>query len=257
MIVARERSVSIKSRAQRFRQKFLLRLATSPITLVPAVGGLTAMLASWGLDLPGAVAFAGLASVLVAAGTFLTRIVTQDEANAKAALEEVEQEMEREREAALDDLERRLSSDNDPRDESLLRDLRALATALRSRDLWPAAFSTHTTVDIMSGVEQLFALCVSSLERELRLLQIAAKMTTDAARAPILARREQILADIGRSIEQLSRILTHLQGMHSEGSDSAELQRIQQELDQSLEIAARVEERMKTWQGDRGELDLS
>ncbi|MEE8410813.1 MAG: hypothetical protein V3T05_14530 [Myxococcota bacterium] len=201
------------------------------------------------------IAFVGIAGTLGGVGAFLTRLVTGDEGNAKAALAELEGELQEEREETLDHLEARLSADDDPRDEKLLRDLRSLTAAFRDRDLWPTGMTTLSAFDIVSGVEQLFQGCVASLEHELVLVGLAAKMGTPEAREPIIAERERILGEVGASIEKLSGIFAGMQKLRSSSGPDTELTRIREELDQSLEVAARVEARLKNWGRDRADLD--
>lgn len=236
---------------ERFRRKYLLRLATAPSVFGPFVGGLSALLAGWGLDLPGVVPFAGLATALVAAGVFATKVLMGDESRARDALDELEAEVERERQEDLDELAVQLSRDSDSRDENLLRDLRRLADEFRRDDFWPSSLNSASTFDLMSGVETLFRGCVDSLERQLRLVDIARTMSTEDARRPLLDERERILAEVGQCISQLGHMYSSIQGLRGEGRESAELVKVRGELERSLEIANRVQERMRSWENEQ------
>jgi hypothetical protein len=240
---------------RRFRRKYLTRLAASPATLGPLVGGISAALAAWGLDLSSLVAFGGIAAALAGIGVFLTRLAVPSEAQAKEAAAEVERELAAARDAELDALYERLAADPDPRDERLLADLRTMVDALKDPDLWPENLTAQSTVDITAGVDELFASCVASLERSLALIRLGRKMTTREAREPIRVEREQILEEVGASLRQLSAILTRIQTLRRPGAAPVELGRIRQELDQSLEVAARVEERMNAWRRGHPELE--
>lgn len=240
---------------ERFRRKYMLRLATAPTVFGPVIAGLSTLVAGWSLDLPGLVPFLGLAAAVVGFGTFATKLIAGDETRAREALDELEHEVEEERERELDRLSRRLSSDRDPRDERLLTDLRHLAKEFKNRDFWPADLSSASTFDLMHGVETLFAGCVDSLERQVRLVEIAGNMSTAEARTPLLDERERILDEVAECITQLGKMYSSIQGLRGHGKENAELARVRAELDRSLEVAARVQERMRSWDRERTALE--
>jgi len=202
------------------------------------------------------VLFGGLVGMAIGAGNMLTRILAGDEAAAKSVLEELEDEVKRKREAHLDNLYKRLSQDDDPRDENFLKDLREMANAFRDRSLWPDTMSTHTVIDIMAGVDELFEGCVNSLERGLVMVEMANKMGTDEARQPILEERERVLKEVAASLEQLTKVFTGMQALRATAGADEGMQSIRDELNRSLEIAARVEERMSQWSAGQHDLDL-
>ncbi|MEM6533738.1 MAG: hypothetical protein AAF654_14035 [Myxococcota bacterium] len=236
---------------ERFRRKYMLRLATAPAVFAPVVGGLSTLLAGWALDMPGFIPFAGLAAALVGLGTFATKLFSGDERQAKAALNELESEVETERERELDRLADRLSQDRDERDERLLRDLRNLANEFKRDDFWPDELNSTSTFDLMNGVETLFAGCVDSLERQVRLVEIARNMSTQEARQPLVDERERILKEVGECIAQLGKMYSSIQGLRGQGEENAELARVRGELERSLEVASRVQERMHAWDRER------
>lgn len=232
----------------RFRKKVFLKLAADPFFLVPFLAGVTDLLTLWTFTLGSGIAlFAGIAAILGAAGYFFTRLVLGKRSLAKEALESLQQEARAEREKKLDDLDRRLSVDGDPRTETCLRDLRALATAFEEGRSAMSALNTGSTVDILAGVDQLFSRCVLSLEKTLELGYTAERMTSAAAREPILQERERIIAEVMKTIPQLGHMLAAIQALELDGSTrDSELANIRRELDQSLEVAKKVKERMQS-----------
>ncbi|MEO0814295.1 MAG: hypothetical protein AAFY60_15640, partial [Myxococcota bacterium] len=75
----------------------------------------------------------------------------------------------------------------------------------------------------------------------------AGKMSSAEARQPLLDERERILADVGQCITQLGKMYASIQGLRGRGQENDELARVRGELDRSLEVAARVQERMRSW----------
>lgn len=235
---------------KRFRRKYLLNLATAPSVFVPAIGGLSTLFAAWGLGLPGVVPFLGFVTAAIGLAMFATKFLSGDEKLAKSALSDLEAELENERARALDDLALRLAEDDDPRDEQLLSDLRRLSREFHRVDFWPEALTSTSTFDLMTGIETLFDGCVVSLERQVRLVDIANKMTTQEARGPLEAERERILNEVKACISQLGSIYASVQQLGRVESRPADLAQVRGELDRSLQVAARVQDRMRQWDAD-------
>jgi acyl-CoA reductase-like NAD-dependent aldehyde dehydrogenase len=66
------------------------------------------------------------------------------------------------------------------------------------------------------------------------------------ARKPLLDQRERVIKDIQAAVKQLGGTLAALQRMDTGGATNHELSRLRDELDQSLEIASRVEARLSS-----------
>lgn len=238
---------------QAFRRKFLLRLASSPVTLIPSLGGLTALVAAWTFDLSALVAFGSIAAILIGVGTFLTRWATGTDHVAKAALADLEREVAGERERALDALEHRLVRETtETRDEDLLRDLRELQGAFRESRGWWEGTNPHTLLQILGSVEELFTSCVRLLERSLELASRAAKLRTRATKLELAKRRTEMLNEVERSVKKLGEILAGVESLATKSRDDGadQVRRLREELDQHLEIARRVEERMRGFTGN-------
>ncbi len=107
--------------------KMVMRLLASPLTLAPFLVGATLLLGLWAVGIHSTVAvFAGISLMAGALGVFFTRLVTGKDRLASETLADMQQEAALAREKELDDLDRRLNEDDEPRNERLLRDLRAL-----------------------------------------------------------------------------------------------------------------------------------
>lgn len=232
--------------ASRFRRKYVQRLIASPMTLLPFLTGITGLTALWTFDIhSGPAAFAGIAAILGSIGIFLTRLLTGQETVGREVMESIRNEALRERERALDDLDARLSADGDPRTEICLRDLRALTRAFDANSDWKKSLNGSSVMEVLSGVETLFDQCVASLEKSLELWYTLQQMKTEQARAPISTRRENIIRDVTQSIQDLGRLLADIQVMDiTQSGDQTELGRIRAELNQSLEVAKTVKDRM-------------
>mgnify|MGYP004405647729 CR=1 FL=1 len=225
------------------------------MTLLPFLGGFTALLSGWALELGAPVLFGGLVGMAFGIGTALTRLFTRDQAIAKVVFEELQQEVKKERDAHLDQLAQRLSQDSDPRDEKLLKDLRELNDVFKTGNLWPDQSGGLAMMDIVAGVDELFNKCVALLERGHRMVEVANKMRTSAAQNTIFDEREIVLREVATSLEQLTKVFTGVQSLRSTEGMQTEMQSVRDELNRSLDLAARVEERMSQWNSVQHDLD--
>jgi hypothetical protein len=231
-----------------FKRRYLLRLMASPLVIGPLVVGASAVTVAWAFGLRMGVAlFAGLACGLVAAGAFFTRLLLGNPKTSQAVVADMQRDAQLARERRLDDLDARLQEDGDPRNETLLRDLRAMVKAFGAAP-GPSAEGSgifQSTLEIAAGVEELFNQSVQSLERTLELWRTAKSLGTDKARKPVLEQREHILRDVAESVEQLGKVLAGMQSLRADERGGSELAHIRQDLDNRLAVARKVEERMR------------
>ena len=237
-------------KAADLRRKVFLELLSSPLTVLPFVVGVSAFLGTWALNIRPDLGVLGLVlGILGAGGMFLTQLFTSGEDRAKKAIVEFQEKARAQREADLDELAQRLEGDRDPRTETALSDLRALAKALDGLDEDPRARTTNATViDIRLTAAHLFSQCVRSLEQSLKLWHTAADMRTVSARQPILDQRETIVEDVYRSIRDLGNLLVALQDLGATEDNASELTRIRNELNQNLKVARKVDARMRDFE---------
>lgn len=230
------------------RRKVFLRLLGHPVVIAPFVLGVTGCTAVWALSLATGLGwFAACAGVLGSAGAYLTRLILDDGRTARTVIEEAERSAQQATQTALDQLDRRLvTSDDDPRPETALRDLRALVRAFDEFAENTGAVNAPAVVEVRSRVRQLFDYSVRSLEQTQQLGDTAKILHLPEARKPLLEQRERIIADVQAGIKQLGDTLATLQRLGTGDSSNRELARLRDELDQSLEIASRVETRMNS-----------
>jgi hypothetical protein len=237
----------------RFRRKVLVDLIAAPWTLVPAALGASALTVAWGLDQgTGFLAFMGVTGLIAAVGAVATQWVLGSDKLMRRAFEALQAEDARKQEESLDRLDRRLQGDDDPRPEQCLRDLRQLYQGFKRDTAWTGRIGERSAVEIANKVEKLFQACIISLERSQELMESAARMKTPAARKTSLESRERLLDEVRASVEQLAHTIDGVQSLAMEKSKEQDLALVRQELDESLEVARRVEERMQTLEAELG-----
>ncbi len=163
------------------KRKVLLDLFASPLTLLPVVGGITALLASWAMGGDPVLTFGGLAGVLGGIGMFSSRIIFGLEKMTNQAYEYVLEKQQSSQRAALQQLFEKLQADRDPRTERLLTQLQALYHDLK-RDVEEGKI-TITAHQVLDGVDNVFRVCIDYLERSFRLWETAGRMKGEGAGA--------------------------------------------------------------------------
>jgi hypothetical protein len=134
--------------------------------------------------------------------------------------------------------------DGDERTETAMQDLRSLRQAFRQLDKIAPDLNQVMIEDIQQRSDELFQQCVSSLEKTLQLWKTADSLASEMARKPILEQREKLVGDVVQTVEHMSRTLASVQGITSRSDGDARLQHLRGELDQSLEVAKKVEQRI-------------
>jgi len=231
-----------------FRRRLLMRLATSPWTILPVLAGATVLLAAWAMDASsGVLPFAGVTAIIAGLGVMATRLMLGAELVGAEVVDEMKRDSTRDREKNLDELDRALVADGDERTEACLRDLRAMGKAFDEAKAPSGAGATNAyTLDIAMGVDRLLKRCIASLEQALKLWKTADSMATEAAKRPVLERRETLVKEVQASIRQLGELLAGLQALGSSQAPGEDLARVRAELDERLNVAKRVEERMRS-----------
>ena len=221
------------------KKKVLLDLFVSPWTVVPIVGGLSAWMVSWGMDGVTALNLAGLVGVMVGAGIQATRLIFGLEEITADAEKYLREQEEAEETAALDALERRLKKDGDGRTEKCLHNLRVMRAAMRKD---AEEDGSPTAMAMRSKVEELSEECVGQLERSFDLWFKARQLPKKAAR-PLLDKRRAAVDEVVLTIEHLAQTIADYHQSRVKKEEGG-LARLREELDQTVEMARRAEERI-------------
>jgi hypothetical protein len=229
------------------RKGVLLKIAAAPTVLLPTVAGATTLLAAWGLGQPaGVLSFLGVAGILTGLGALATRWITGVEKATAEVIGEAEAEGHEARQRALDELEERLRGDEDPRSERYLQRLRDMFERFEESPVHATSdISTAQLVEITSHATRLRRSCTESLERSLVLWTTAQSLNTDAAREATLAARERVFDEVESSIDHLATILDGVRTLSLADRSADKMAAIRTELEASLDVARRVEERMQ------------
>lgn len=138
----------------------------------------------------------------------------------------------------LDDLDRRLRNDGEPRTQHLLRTLSHLYQTLE-QDIQDGTLTVAAT-DVLESVDQINDLCIEHLDESHRLWE-AAQADPYVAKVK-LQQRKALIDEVAESVDYLEGIVAQLHE-RSVNRNRKELKRLRRELDETLDVAKRVEQR--------------
>jgi len=196
---------------------------------------------SWAADGVPSLTLAGLIGVLGGLGWMATRAIFRTEKITQDTMQELEQRELAAEQAELDRLDELLRQDDDPRDQELLKLLRLHRIEFQEIAKQPGVVARSR--EVLGRVEQLFRASVNNLYESYRLSEQALKLRT-RARQDLLAEREKLLTEIKLTVDQLSASLIEYQRVTKKASGE-DLGRMREELEASIQIAKRTEERLR------------
>jgi len=220
------------------RSRVWRRLFGSKQFIIPAavaVGTGCIAVISGGVWIAVATAFA-----LIATGSVVLKLAAGAEQLEKVALNDQINDRRSQEDQRLNDLQKRLRSDRDFR----TKDCFQLASQARTDfySLIQKAQGNFAFLQFGQQFDQLFWVTIEQLEHSLQLYERADRLV-DARRKEILAEREHVVEDLIGAADRLRQVVDRIRStaMHDR---EAELNSLSKELDDSLEIAKRVDQRL-------------
>lgn len=209
------------------------------------VAGVSAWLISWAIGGAAALSITGLVLVLGSIGWLATRVIfLMDDVAAKILRDDAEK-MIKDEEEKLDQLQLRLRSDRDYRTKDYLTLLRTCRSEFENLAKSPGI--VIQSQEIVKQVRQLFWSATEQLEQSLKLYELAERLS-GVEKKKIQEQRENTLGDIRESIEHMQSAIKHYQELMNKEQQS-DLGSLRDELDASLRVAKRTEERMRELEG--------
>lgn len=216
--------------ASDLRKQVLLDLFVTPSTVVPLLGGGTLLLLS--SILGGMSAFLGFVGLLLSFGALLTNVVFNLEGITKNAVKRMHRHEKLQRDSKLNSLDANLVKSKDPRDQTALRNLRALYDSF-SDDLEKGRINANP--NMIQLIEDIFIECVSKLETTWDLLVTSSKLS-GRIRSDLVLQREKIIIDVENSVKTLAVTMTEVRALKFKTGEN-EMKRLREKLESQLEIA--------------------
>ena len=223
------------------RNRVLREIFLAPSVVLPIVGGLSSLLLSWAADGVGWLTIAGLAGVLGGVGWMATRAIFKTESITAETIEKLRGQEIAAEEARLDQLDRLMSQDNDDRDQDLLRTLRVQRAQFHQIASQPGV--VIRSQEILSQFEELYRASVNNLYESYRLLMQSKPLGVNERRI-LLDERERLLKEIQVSVDFSFSALEQYRSF-TKKTVGTDLSSLREELDESIKIAKRTEERLR------------
>lgn len=182
----------------------------------------------------------GFLSTVLGVGIGITNLVCRFDSIKKNILTEQAKQIQMDRNRKLDDLEKRLTKDKDPRDQRYLREIRRLYNSL----VWDTLRGKIDTIHIdtlLPRIEELFESCIKELEYSYRLWEMQRSVKGDAKRR-LQEERDSVIASVGKIVDNFSEAVTAVMLLGVKRGQSP--QEIAAKLDNDLVIAKRVDQRL-------------
>jgi paraquat-inducible protein B len=223
------------------KRKVISEFFFAPSVVLPIVGGISAGLLSWASGGSSYLTGAALLGILGGVGWMLTRIIFKVEDITEQAMQaELDQRLREENER-LDALARQLRSDRDHRTQDYLTLIRSFRSEIE--DAAQQTGLKYRSAQIREKVSQVFEAVVEQLQQSYRLWELAEKLTGNS-RDKILGDRELVLQEVETTIERLRSTVDQFDRL-VKTENKVDLASMREELDATMRIAKRTEERMR------------
>ena len=236
------------SEEKNIAKRVIADVVSSPMVIFPFMVGTAAFASLFALGLKGSAflgaMLVGLSGVLGSGGMFLTKMILGRDERVKKIVEESRDKAKKDKLKRLDHFHHRLTLDGDSRTEDSMQDLRSLRQAFSQLDKIAPDLNRAMIDEIQKRAEELFQQCVRSLEKSLQLWKTADSLASELAQKPIMEQREKLVGEVVGTVEHMSCTLAAVQGITKKSDGDARLQTLRGELDQSLEVAKKVEQRV-------------
>ncbi len=227
------------------RKRILREIFVAPSVVLPIVGGASAWLLSWagggGSDMLNLV---GLAGVLGGIGWFATRFIFQLDSISEKAMQDLAKEALQKEENHLNELQKRLATDKDPRTEQYLILLRENRAELEKLAQTPGI--QIRSLEILKQARQLFWAATDQLDQSLKMYQLAQKLSGEQKQG-VLAQREHCLSEARESAEHLRDAIATFR-QFTDKNLQRDMDSLQLDLAESIQAAKRSEERLRDLQ---------
>jgi len=233
--------------AKKVRKKYWLSLLMSLPTLIPFAGGGSLFIICGVLGKFVHAGLALLAGLGIGIGGLFTNIALRKDKFVEKAQKEAAAEEKEERDSSLDELEKELELDDDPRTDGALRDLRALAEAFKREFEWGGT-SKVAASQLLSIVNKTFVQCVKTLKATLRLYRTisSSRHMSRELQKSLKTKRNAMVARVQEGVKYLTSLFEQMQELSASDDPSSELSRLSKDLSTKLDVLKKIDQRTKT-----------
>lgn len=223
------------------KRKVISELFFAPSVVLPFVGGISAGLFSWAGGGIAVLSMAAAVGVLGGVGWMATRVIFMVEQITEAAMKLQEEQHVQASNQKLDQLKRQLEADGDACTQDYLTLLRSLRDDFSAASNRPGVRGRSS--QLRDQVNEVFEAAVGQLSETLQISRLAASLSGEARRK-VLEDRQKLLKEIGQTVDYLRNTVNEFQVI-THGDARPDLTALREELEASMRVAKRTEERMR------------
>jgi hypothetical protein len=233
------------------KRKVISELFFAPSVVLPIVGGISAGLLAWASGGSSYLTGAAIAGILGGVGWMFTRMIFKvEDITDKAMQAELAKKLQQEN-RELDELARKLRTDRDHRTQDYLTLLRSLRSEFDTAANQPG--NRFRSAKIREQVSLVFTAAVDQLRQSYRLWELSENLV-GSARDKVLENREKVLGEIDQTVDRLQATVHQFHDL-IKADQKVDLNAMREELDATMRIAKRTEERMKQIEDPRSDID--
>lgn len=222
------------------KRKVISELFFAPSVVLPIVGGLSAGVLAWATGST-YMAGAAVAGLIGGVGWMLTRMVFKVEDITAKAMEAEAKKIRDEENRRLDELAAKLRTDRDHRTQDYLTLLRSLQHEFEEAASKPGA--QFRSARMREQISKVLGATVDQLGQSFKLWELSENLVGNA-RDKVLDNREQVLSEVEETIDRLKHTTEQIKTVIAT-DDKVDLAAMREELEATMRIAKRTEERMR------------
>ncbi len=222
------------------KKQIFYELCVTPGTMIPSVIGLSLLLFAFA-GLGGWAAFFGFISLVIGVGVLMTNIIFRLGPVSQRAAKKWQKQQAANKNAELDELDARLAKTRDKKDETALRNLRALYDSFTT-DYSNGKVSSTVPAGMLGQIDEIFQVCIQRLRTSVEIHDQSKRVTGDLKKT-LKDQREVIVGDIESGVTTLAEVINEVRAL-SNSTDRRTLKRVQDRLNSQLSIAKATEKQV-------------
>lgn len=235
------------------KRKVISELFFAPSVMLPIVGGISAGMLSWAMNGNSSLTLAAGLGILSGIGWMMTRILFKIESITEDAMRFVQEQASKSESLQLDQFMQQLATTGDDRTQDYFTLLRSVRNDFQETASQPGV--QMRSARVREQVDSIFDATVEQLRHSHKLWELSRSLNSDARRT-VLASREAVLKEIGETVERLNATVMQFKDLVRKDK-KVDLASMRTELEATMRVAQRTEERMREIENSTSANDTS
>lgn len=233
-------------KSKEIRNKLLLDLFATPLSLIPIAIGMSAVLICFALNQYSTPFIFGIISTLFGIGVALSNFILNWGQITEKALGQLKEHERKEHKKHLDQLYRNLSTTREKQDEELLVELVVLYESFM-QDI--ELDKIKVSVDVINQIDKIFKACVDSLNFSYE-LYLSASQAPKGQKQKVIDKRTLVLKEVEESIHVIHNTITEFKNLETKETQ-IKLTQLRDDLKTQIQIAKNTKETMLSIEYDQ------